>query len=101
MFFKYLIILIEFTGVDYKNILLRVKEKSNKVQRLSKDSYSIQNHSLTSDDEILARLPKEEFLLGINNSRNVTQGKFNQMANTIIGILKLNVIVCTFKQFVR
>jgi hypothetical protein len=54
--------------------------------RISKDSYVNTNHTLKTDEEALAILPKVEFLLGVSNSRNNVEGDFNRIANSIIGI---------------
>jgi hypothetical protein len=80
---------MQHLGSDYKNILQRVKAKSKLVKRLSKDYYLNTNHTLKTDEETLARLPKEEFLLNVSNSKNIAEGEFSRIANSIIGIVVL------------
>ncbi len=55
------------------------------VKRLPKGSYENKNYSLKTDEQVLERLPKEEFLLGVSNSRNAPIGEFSRVANSIIG----------------
>jgi len=51
--------------------------------------YINSNHSLRTDEEALANLPKVAFLLGVSNSRNAEEGNFNRIANSILGISSL------------
>jgi hypothetical protein len=51
--------------------------------------YHNRTHSLKTDEQVLERLPKEEFLLGVSNSRNAPIGEFSRVANSIIGMYNI------------
>ena len=59
------------------------------LKRHPNDLYHNRTHSLKTDEQVLERLPKEEFLLGVSNSRNAPIGEFSRVANSIIGMYNI------------
>ena len=81
-----LTIILKCLGSSYNNILERVKAKSVLLKRHPNDLYHNRTHSLKTDEQVL---PKEEFLLGVCNSRNAPIGEFSRVANSIIGMYNI------------
>jgi hypothetical protein len=84
-----LTVILKCLGSSYNNILERVKAKSVLLKRHPNDLYHNRTHSLKTDEQVLERLPKEEFLLGVSNSRNAPIGEFSRVANSIIGMYNI------------